>query len=88
MMSDSAEEEINRRLALLPTVLQSLDRKVKVALVQNDFEELDSFPTTEHDWDKLGRLCNLFGGNLVKVKNRITALQTQSPPLQTSPPGK
>ena len=71
------EEEINRRLAFLPAVLQSLDRQVKVALVRNDCEDLNSFPTTEHGWEILANTCGFSVGNLNKVRNLVTPLQNQ-----------
>ncbi len=76
MMSDSTEEEINRRLALLPAVLHSLDRQIKVALVQNDYIELDSFPIDKDGWETLKADCNIkSNGILNTVKTPITLIQ-------------
>ena len=73
---EKVEEEVNRRLALLPdALLHSIDHQIKVALVQNDYVDLDSFPTTECGWNELGRLCNCTAEKLNKVRNCITALQ-------------
>ena len=91
MMSDSAEEEINRRLTLLPAVLHSLDRQIKVALVQNDYIELDSFPIDKDGWETLEADCNInSNGILNTVKNPITLLQNQqntiaSPAIEPQP---
>ena len=85
IMSASTEKEINRRLTLLPTVLQSLDHQIKVALVQNDYIELDSFPIDKDGWETLEADCNInSNGILNTVKNPITFLQNQ----QTRPEGK
>jgi hypothetical protein len=84
MMSGRTEEEINCRLALLPTVLQSLDRQIQVALVENDCEELDSFPIDKDGWEILAEKCGFSVGKLNKVRNLLTPLQKQ----QTQPQGK
>ncbi len=78
MMSDTSEEEINRRLALLPSVLQSLDRQVKVALVQNGCYETLRFPTTdERSWERLGEKCGFDVGTLNLVRNLLNPHQSQ-----------
>ena len=72
-MSESEEEEINLKLALLPAVLHSLDRQVKVALVYNDCVDLESFPTSEHGWEILRENCKFSVGKLNKLRNLLTA---------------
>ncbi len=77
MMSNISEEEINRRLALLPTVLQSLDHQVKVALVQNGCYETIRFPTTERSWERLAEKCGFDEGTLNLVRNLVNPPQFQ-----------
>ena len=79
-MSGNTEEEINHRLTLLPAVLESLDRKVKVALVQNGCYEPMRFPTTEPSWVRLAEKCGFDEGTLNLVRNLLSPLQT--PPQQ------
>ncbi len=77
-MSGNTEEEINRRLALLP-VLESLDRQVKVALVENGCYETMRFPTTEQSWDRLAEKCGFDEGTLNLVRNLLAPLQKPLP---------
>ena len=77
MMSYNGEKEITRRLALLPAVFQSIDHQVKVALLRNDCEDLDSFPTTERGWQRLAEKCRFDEGTLNRVRNLVTPLQNQ-----------
>ncbi len=77
MMSDTSEEEINRRLALLPSVLQSLDLQVKVTLVQNGCYETLRFPTTERSWETLGEKCGFDVETLNLVRNLLNPHQSQ-----------
>ena len=84
MMSNISEEEISRRLALLPTVLQSLDHQVKVALVQNGCYETIRFPTTERSWERLAEKCGFDEGTLNLVRNLVNPPQSQQGKLTNS----
>ena len=74
---DQALTIMDRRLALLPAVLQPLDRQVKVALVQNGCYETMRFPTTERSWEIPAEKCAFDEGTLNHVRNLVNPPQSQ-----------
>ena len=73
------KKEIKNRMESLPSVLHSLDKEIKIALVKKDYLALNSFPTDELGWERLRVNCGFSDGKLNLVKNRITPLQRHQP---------
>ncbi len=68
------EEEL-AKIGRLPAPLQDLSPEIKIALVNNDCVELDTYPTTDSGWDTLRIACGFSIGKCNLVRNRISPLQ-------------
>jgi hypothetical protein len=73
-------EEILAKFGDLPVPLQDLSPEMKIALVNNDCVELDSYPTTDSGWDALRIACGFSIGKCNLVRNRISLLQLSRQP--------